>query len=99
MHLVCSAPVTLRHGSGTAACSLCLRSIELREFTEIVSGSRPPRRGAGNCTLLTFDDADSEFLTAALPILHEQGLPGVIFAPTAYIGNANRFWHLTISSI
>jgi peptidoglycan/xylan/chitin deacetylase (PgdA/CDA1 family) len=37
---------------------------------------------------VTFDDAYASVLTEALPLLDELGLPGTVFAPSAYIGRS-----------
>lgn len=46
-----------------------------------------PERSA----LLTFDDAYQSMLTVALPCLRRFGYPGMVFAPTRYIGGVNLF--------
>jgi peptidoglycan/xylan/chitin deacetylase (PgdA/CDA1 family) len=40
----------------------------------------------GKTLAVTFDDAYRSVIRLALPILAEYGLPGTVFAPTAYIG-------------
>lgn len=50
-------------------------------FTQAVLEQR-----SGRVLCVTFDDAYASVLTEALPILDELGLPGTVFAPTAYIG-------------
>ena len=40
----------------------------------------------GKTVAVTFDDAYRSVIRLALPILAEYGLPGTVFAPTAYIG-------------
>lgn len=40
----------------------------------------------GKTIAVTFDDAYRSVINLALPILAEYGLPGTVFAPTAYIG-------------
>ena len=61
--------------------SLVKRGYRGATFTEAVLG--PPRAPT---VCVTFDDAYVSTLTQALPILDELGLPGTVFAPTAYIG-------------
>ena len=70
-------------------------TISLDEFTEIVTGNRTLLR---NSALITFDDADSEFISQALPVLLKHGCTGVVFAPTDFIETTKRFWHLRVSN-
>lgn len=70
-------------------------TISLEEFTEIATGNRTLQR---NSALITFDDADSEFITQALPVLLKHGCTGVVFAPTDFIETKKRFWHLRVSN-
>ena len=70
-------------------------TITLEEFTEVVTGRRTLRC---NSALITFDDADSEFITQALPVLLKHGCSGVVFAPTDFIESTKRFWHLRVSN-
>ncbi len=51
----------------------------------------PPRS-----VLVTFDDAYSDFSEHAWPILRRLGLPAVMFVPTAFPGQARRFWWDTV---
>ncbi len=69
--------------------------LNLSQFIEIVTGNAPPQ--AHSC-LLTFDDADSEFVTEAFPVLARHDCPAVVFAPTDYVGSHRRFWHLRVSN-
>ncbi len=41
--------------------------------------------------LLTFDDGYRSMRTVALPALQRFGLPAVLFVPTAFVGDTNRF--------
>lgn len=70
--------------------------VSLDEFIDILQGRRMPKR---NSALITFDDADSEFVDYALPLLCERGIPSVMFTPTDFVDAANRFWHLRVSNI
>lgn len=70
-------------------------TISLEEFTAVVVGKRTLQR---NSTLITFDDADSEFITEALPVLLKHGCTGVVFAPTDFVETTKRFWHLRVSN-
>lgn len=69
--------------------------ISLDEFIEVVTGQRAL---ATNSALITFDDADSEFVGQALPVLLKHGCTGVVFAPTDFIETTKRFWHLRVSN-
>ncbi len=69
--------------------------LSIDRFIEVINGKEVPQRPS---CLLTFDDADSEFLTAALPVLQRHNCPAVVFAPTDYIGTTRRFWHLRVSN-
>jgi peptidoglycan/xylan/chitin deacetylase (PgdA/CDA1 family) len=46
----------------------------------------PPRP-----VVLTFDDAYTDFYTAALPILRKHGFRAALYVPTAYVGGTTRF--------
>jgi peptidoglycan/xylan/chitin deacetylase (PgdA/CDA1 family) len=41
--------------------------------------------------VLTFDDAYTDFYTAALPVLREHGFRATLYVPTAYVGATTRF--------
>jgi peptidoglycan/xylan/chitin deacetylase (PgdA/CDA1 family) len=41
--------------------------------------------------VLTFDDAYTDFYTAALPVLRDHGFPATLYVPTAYVGATTRF--------
>ncbi len=69
--------------------------LSIDQFIDVVDGREVPQNPS---CLLTFDDADSEFLTAALPVLQRHNCPAVVFAPTDYIGTTRRFWHLRVSN-
>ncbi|MEW6411013.1 MAG: polysaccharide deacetylase family protein [Candidatus Zixiibacteriota bacterium] len=70
--------------------------ISLDDFIRYVKGEVKP---AKHCALLTFDDADHDLVEFAVPILVQNNWPAVIFAPTAYIGTDNRFWHLKLTDM
>ncbi|MBD3401567.1 polysaccharide deacetylase family protein [candidate division GN15 bacterium] len=69
--------------------------LDLQTYTDVVTGKRTISRRS---CLITFDDADSEFIDYALPSLRQHGLPSVIFVPTDYIDTNRRFWHLLITN-
>lgn len=69
--------------------------LTLSQFIEIISGKTAPQ---SHSCLLTFDDADSEFVTEAFPVLARYGCPAVVFAPTDYVESHRRFWHLRVSN-
>jgi len=70
--------------------------IDLDDFIKYASGGEKLSR---HSLLITFDDADSDFVTYAAPILIKNNWPAVIFTPTAYIGSDNVFWHLKITDM
>ncbi len=72
------------------------RIVGLPEYMDFISGRRKPNRRSA---LLTFDDADSEFVEHALPVLIKYGCRSVVFAPTAFISTDRRFWHLRVTSL
>ena len=49
-------------------------------------GSLPPRP-----VVLTFDDAYTDFYSAALPVLREHGFRATLYVPTAYVGATTCF--------
>ncbi len=69
--------------------------VNLETFIDIVVGKRKPRT---HTALLTFDDADSEFLTQALPALKRYNYPSVVYTPTDFVDTDRRFWHLRVSN-
>ncbi len=72
------------------------RIIGLDEFMDILDGKKELKTHAA---LLTFDDADSDFIKYAFPILSKYGYDSVNFAPTNYIDTEKRFWHLRLSNL
>lgn len=69
--------------------------LSLSQFIEITNGTAITQR---HSCLLTFDDADSEFVTGAFPVLARYDCPAVVFAPTDYVESHRRFWHLRVSN-
>ncbi len=70
--------------------------ISLDEFTDVITGRKTLKCHAA---LLTFDDADCEFVDHVYPILAQHNWPGVVFAPTALVGTSVRLWHVRLSNI
>ena len=70
--------------------------ISLDEFTDVIAGRKTLRR---HSVLLTFDDADCEFVEHVYPILAQHNWPSVVFAPTALVGTSVRLWHVRMSNI
>ncbi len=70
--------------------------IGLDDFVKYASGEETLQR---HSLMITFDDADSEFVEYALPILKKNQWPAVMFAPVDYIDTDRRFWHLRVSSM
>ncbi|MCB2231514.1 polysaccharide deacetylase family protein [bacterium] len=69
--------------------------IDLPTFIDVLDGKKKLSRRSA---LITFDDADSEFLDFALPSLRERDFPAVVFVPTAYVNSDRRFWHLRVTN-
>ncbi len=69
---------------------------DLDEFIDILKCRRQPR---GHTALVTFDDADADFMEYALPYLKRCNLPTVMFTPTDFIESDSRFWHLRVSNV
>lgn len=61
------------------------------DATAFLAGLKSPAALPERAALLTFDDAYSSLAKVALPCLLEFGFPGVVFAPTRYIGGKNDF--------
>jgi peptidoglycan/xylan/chitin deacetylase (PgdA/CDA1 family) len=78
------------------AISRYFQVVGLEDFIDLVTGRTQPE---GHTALITFDDADSEFIEYALPVLRRFGFPSVMFAPTDFIETDRRFWHLRVSNL
>jgi peptidoglycan/xylan/chitin deacetylase (PgdA/CDA1 family) len=61
------------------------RGYEGATFSEAVLGEAADERPR---LVVTFDDAYRSTLNEGLPVLSRLGLPGTVFAPTAYVGSA-----------
>ena len=70
--------------------------INLDKYIDIVSGKEGLKR---HSALLTFDDADSDFIDQALSVLTENNCSVTIFVPIGFIDTDESFWHLRISNI
>ena len=70
--------------------------VSLSEFLDIVSGQREP---LGHCALITFDDADGEFISNALPVLKESGSPGASRRRSGRVANLWKYWMRARSGI
>ncbi len=79
-----------------AAIKRYFRIVGVPEYVECVSGKKRPKKRSA---LLTFDDADSDFMKYALPVLKSHGCNAVVFAPTDFIGTERRFWHLRLTNL
>jgi peptidoglycan/xylan/chitin deacetylase (PgdA/CDA1 family) len=79
-----------------AAIKRHFRIAGLSEYIDCVSGRKQPDR---RTALLTFDDADFEFIKYALPVLAKHHCESVVFAPTDFIGTDKRFWHLRVTNL
>jgi O-antigen biosynthesis protein len=56
-----------------------------------LAGSRTGRPLPPHPVVLTFDDAYTDFYTAALPVLRKNGFRATLFVPTAFVGATARF--------
>jgi peptidoglycan/xylan/chitin deacetylase (PgdA/CDA1 family) len=63
------------------------------DHTTFLLGLAAPETLPARAALITFDDGYRSFGETALPILRRFGLPAVLFVPTDYIGQTNRFDH------
>ena len=62
-------------------------------LTELLGARRGEHALPLRSVLVTFDDGYRDFSDHAWPILRRQGIPTVLFVPTAYPGNPGRaFW-------
>jgi len=57
----------------------------------LLAGLADPDILPAKAAVVTFDDAYRSVLTHALPHMQEHGFPGIIFAPTQFIGGLNLF--------
>jgi peptidoglycan/xylan/chitin deacetylase (PgdA/CDA1 family) len=64
------------------------RSLTLDEVRRWATERRTP---PGRSVLITFDDAYADLTRAAFPVLLAAGFSGVVFVPTGYIGQTNRW--------
>jgi peptidoglycan/xylan/chitin deacetylase (PgdA/CDA1 family) len=62
---------------------------------ELASSGRqdavPPTAVPPRTVVLTFDDAYTDFYSAALPVLRTHGFRATLYVPTAYVGGTTRF--------
>jgi peptidoglycan/xylan/chitin deacetylase (PgdA/CDA1 family) len=67
------------------------RGWEFVDLATFIAGVDTPGVLPDKAALLTFDDGYRSVLTAAAPVLADAACPGVVFVPTAFIGDVNRF--------
>ncbi len=70
--------------------------VNMRDFIDILSGRRAP---AGHTALVTFDDADSEFLTYAHPALAENAILATVMVPSNLVESDEQLWHVRVSNL
>jgi peptidoglycan/xylan/chitin deacetylase (PgdA/CDA1 family) len=63
---------------------------------QTVTAAELAGRGPGDpvpsrLVVLTFDDAYTDFYSAALPVLREHGFRATLYVPTAYVGGTTRY--------
>lgn len=56
-----------------------------------LAGRGPGDPVPSRLVVLTFDDAYTDFYSAALPVLREHGFRATLYVPTAYVGGTTRF--------
>jgi len=81
-----------------AAFAAQLRLLKDRGYTFLtlaafLDGLDNPATFPSKGVLITFDDAYRSLLRHALPVMGAAGVPGVVFAPTAWVGKKNDFDH------
>jgi len=78
----------------------CLRRyfelVDLDNFIAVLGGRQKPQ---GHTALLTFDDADSEFMSYAYPVLSANDVPAVVMTPTGLVESPVQFWHIRMSNL
>jgi peptidoglycan/xylan/chitin deacetylase (PgdA/CDA1 family) len=70
--------------------------VTMSDFVDILSGRRTP---TAHTALVTFDDADSEFATFALPVLQENRCRATIMVPTNLVESDRQLWHVRVSNL
>lgn len=70
--------------------------ININEFIINIANARI---GANNSCLITFDDGWSDNYAHAFSILTSFSLPAIIFLPTKFISNSERFWQEKLSRL
>jgi peptidoglycan/xylan/chitin deacetylase (PgdA/CDA1 family) len=63
------------------------RTVTAAELAARWSGGPVPSRAV----VLTFDDAYTDFYSAALPVLREYGFRATLYVPTGFVGGTTRF--------
>ncbi len=70
--------------------------ISVAELDQTMANARSPARDS---CLVTFDDAYSETLSIAAPILAKYKAAACVFVATAYVANQNRFWFVRVPDV
>ena len=70
--------------------------VDLDRFTAIVTGEETLRQ---HTAVITFDDADSEYIEHVLPVVQAHACPVAMFVPTAFVESGRKFWHVRVSDI
>jgi len=70
--------------------------VSTREFVDIMTGQRIP---AAHTALITFDDADSEFMAYAYPALSESDTRATVMVPSNLVESAVQLWHVRVSNL
>jgi peptidoglycan/xylan/chitin deacetylase (PgdA/CDA1 family) len=69
------------------------RGYKTISLSEAVQFLRRPEADVEKTIVITFDDGFKDFYTSAFPILSRYGYSATVFLPTAYIGQASRFFN------
>jgi peptidoglycan/xylan/chitin deacetylase (PgdA/CDA1 family) len=87
--LISAAPEEFR-----AQMEVVARRYRVVSLRDVLAAQRGSSKLPGNAVLITFDDAYTDFVDHAWPILRELNLPAVMFVPTAFpdADNSQGFW-------
>jgi peptidoglycan/xylan/chitin deacetylase (PgdA/CDA1 family) len=70
--------------------------VGLDDFINVMYGRKELSR---HSALLTFDDADIEFIQNGTPYLLKRNWKCVVFTPVGHVECGDRFWHLRVSNV
>src|SRR4051794_27581664 len=73
--------------------SLAARGWEFVDLDAVLAALAGERQLPRRAALVTFDDAYTDLLEVAAPLLAERGIPAVVFAVAGHLGGANDWDH------